>query len=194
MQWHVDNKLDTAEQTDYPGLIFIFYLSDVFDGQFQLVAGSQHWSRKEAADFTDRFIETHHKDKIVDFKLPKGSLVVYTTEVIHRAHPIEDPGFERTSLFFQVERKERGGEPILVNTSFLGDLTEEKMYFLGFGATPEYEIYPQSGIGTMGSSRLLRVAGDAIAQVVSAIPAGIVWRLKPDLRAKLKRTLKPKSS
>jgi len=35
MQWHTDNKTDKGF-ANIPGLIFIFYVSDVEYGQFQL--------------------------------------------------------------------------------------------------------------------------------------------------------------
>jgi len=159
MQWHVDNKLDSSVQTGYPGLIFIFYLCDVTDGQFQIVKNSHCWSRSHAqADFLDSSIESVHKDDIVDFKMPKGSAIIYTTDMVHRAAPVRNKGWERKSLFFQVERKEQGGEPILVNTSFLGELSHEKKFFLGFGAVPEYQIYPQTDISTMKAKQLLSMA------------------------------------
>ena len=46
MQWHTDNKTD-KEFSKFPGLIFICYLSDVNDGQFQYIKRSHLWSSKK---------------------------------------------------------------------------------------------------------------------------------------------------
>src|ERR1700730_1804406 len=190
MQWHVDNKLDSSVQTGYPGLIFIFYLCDVTDGQFQIVKNSHCWSRSHAqADFLDSSIESVHKDDIVDFKMPKGSAIIYTTDMVHRAAPVRNKGWERKSLFFQVERKEQGGEPILVNTSFLGELSHEKKFFLGFGAVPEYQIYPQTDISTMKAKQLLSMAAKCFSSSFRAVLMNRVWTLSPDSRFRLRHIL-----
>ena len=46
MQWHTDNKTDKVFINN-PGLIFICYISDVMDGQFQYIKGSHLWSNKK---------------------------------------------------------------------------------------------------------------------------------------------------
>lgn len=43
MQWHTDNKTDRGF-AHIPGLIFIFYVTDVFEGEFQYIEGSHLWS------------------------------------------------------------------------------------------------------------------------------------------------------
>ena len=48
------------------GIIFIFYVSDVEDGQFQYIKGSHIWSQENACNnFSDDFIEKNYKDKIL---------------------------------------------------------------------------------------------------------------------------------
>ena len=190
MQWHVDNKLDSGLKTNYSGLIFIFYLSDVTQGQFQIVKSSHLWSRTHAeADFLDSFIAGSRQGEVVDFKMPKGSVIVYTTDLIHRAAPIKDKQWERTSLFFQVERKQQGGEPILLDTSFLRDLTEEKKTFLGFGADPEYGIFPPTDINTMRIKHLLRIASLCLVHSFRAAIMNRLWKMSPDSRVRLKHIL-----
>ena len=44
MHWHTDNKVEHG-LGDTQGLIVLAYISDVEDGEFQYVRGSQHWSR-----------------------------------------------------------------------------------------------------------------------------------------------------
>jgi hypothetical protein len=188
MQWHVDNKLDSNEQTEYPGLIFIFYLCDVYDGYFEIVANSERWSTQKYANFSDAYISQHHGHEIVEFKLPQGSMLIYTTQIIHRAHAIQTRGFERASLFFQVERKERGGEAVLLNTSFAPSaLTDEQRYFLGFGAEPEYGWFPATGKNSVRPGQLLHIASDAVAAAIRAVLPNLVWGLNPDTQAKVYR-------
>ena len=192
MQWHVDNKLDDSQQTNNPGLIFIFYLNDVNDGYFQLIKNSHRWSQKNNADFSDSFIQKNHFKDIVDFKYPRGSLIIYSTKLIHRAKPIKKYGFERCSLFLQVERKDKGGEPIYLNSSYLEDLSEEKKYYLGFGAEPEYEIFPGTDIKTIPPKKLLKIIAQAIYAMASSIPKSVFWSLIYDKRSKLKKIIKGK--
>ena len=53
MRWHTDNKTDRSH-AEIPGLIFIFYVSDVEDGEFQYVEGSQDWTgQKSYNDYSD---------------------------------------------------------------------------------------------------------------------------------------------
>ena len=103
MQWHSDNKTDKT-YAHIPGLIFIFYVSDVENGQFQYIEGSHNWSVKKGySDYSDDFINKNYKDKIKNFKLPKGSLIIYNTYGIHRAEPVFKKNFTRRSVFFQVD-------------------------------------------------------------------------------------------
>jgi hypothetical protein len=128
--------------------------------------------------------------QIVDFKMPRGSLVIYNTNIVHRAAPIKNRRFER--LFFQVEKKELGGEPILINTSFLGEMNDETRYFLGFGAKPEYSVFPETNLWTCRAKHfawMLRQMGPPLAKTVD--PRRI---LTPKLKITLKRWLRKNAS
>jgi ectoine hydroxylase-related dioxygenase (phytanoyl-CoA dioxygenase family) len=188
MQWHVDNKFDDSAQSEYPGLIFIFYLCDVDDGELQVIDGSNRWSKQHpSADFSDAFIDANHAKDIVSLKMPAGSGLVYDTSVIHRAHRIRRSGWERKSLFFQVEKKVAGGEPILIDARFARDLTPEQEYFLGFGAMPEYGVFPTTSTNTVRPTRLLKQAGRLAAATVRASIMAPLWGLSFDRRDRLKR-------
>lgn len=192
MQWHVDNKFDDSAQSDHPGIIFIFYLCDVNDGELQVIDGSNEWSgRQGSADFSDAFIDSHYRKDVVSLKMPAGSGLVYNTTVVHRAHPIRHPGWERKSLFFQVEKKVLGGEPLLIDTRFARDLTTEQQYFLGFGAEPEYRTFPQTSLTTIRPGRLIAQIGALSAAVAKSLTLARIWSLPPDRRAKLKQWIKP---
>lgn len=191
MQWHVDNKFDNHEQYDYPGLIFLFYLCDVDDGELQVIPGSHRWSRGHGvADMSDAYIRKHYAGDIVSLRMPAGSGIIYNTSVVHRAHRIRRAGWERKSLLFQVEKKATGGEPVLIDTRFAGDLTAEQQYFLGFGAEPEYDIFPCSSLATAGPKTLLRQVGRMGAALARSAALAPLWNLPPDQRARLKRSLR----
>ena len=63
MQWHTDNRFYDENKkgeahTKTPGIIFLAYLSDVDDGEFQYVKGSHLWSVKnQYNDYSKDYIE-----------------------------------------------------------------------------------------------------------------------------------------
>lgn len=152
MQWHTDNKTDRGF-ADIPGLIFIAYLQDVEDGEFQYVRGSQNWSGEKAySDYSDAFITSTHGDDVISFKAPKGSVIIYDTYGIHRGRPVKESRFSRKSLFFQVDQNIESGEPLLLNPAFIpaDDLNDASLRtYLGFGLPSEYRVYPNTDITTL---------------------------------------------
>ena len=153
MQWHTDNK-DDMGLANVKGLIFILYTSDVKDGQFQYIKGSHIWSgNKLNSDYSDEFIEKNYKNKIVDFKLPQGSLIIYNTYGIHRAKPVTNKNFIRKSVFFQVDNKIEKSEPIILDTKFVTEMNDEIRMFLGFGKPSGYIAYPTTSYKTLPFSK-----------------------------------------
>ena len=149
MQWHTDNKTDKAF-AHIPGIIFIFYISDVDDGEFQYIEGSHKWSGEKAySNYSDDFIEKNYKQNIKNFKLSKGSLIIYNTYGIHRARPVKKRGFVRKSVFFQIDNKIDDAEPIIVNTKFINEVNDRIAMFLGFGKPSNYEVFPKTSLNTM---------------------------------------------
>ena len=149
MQWHTDNK--TGEEfTDIPGLIFIAYVSDVFDGEFQYIKGSHLWSvNQRYNDYTEKFVNKSYSDSIISFKKPKGSLIVYNAYGVHRAKPSKNKKFIRKSLFIQVDKEMNASTPILINTEFADSLDEKIKMFLGFGLKSGYDTFPSTSIKSM---------------------------------------------
>ena len=76
MQWHTDNRFYDKEKkgethTTSPGLIFLAYISDVEDGEFQYIRGSHVWSGEyKHHDFTQEYIQNNYKEDVVGFKKP----------------------------------------------------------------------------------------------------------------------------
>ena len=153
MQWHTDNKRDDVF-AHIPGLIVIAYISDVEDGEFQIVRGSQKWSAENGySDYTDQFVEQNcHKD-ILSFNGPRGTLIIYDTHCIHRAKPVKKGGFVRKSILFQVDAALDACEPLLINPEYIDNLDERMKRYLGFGQPSGISIYPQTDLSTMPLSR-----------------------------------------
>lgn len=144
MQWHTDNKTDRAV-AQIPGLIFILYVSDVNDGEFQYIQGSHLWSGEKAySDYSDDFINQNYLNEIKSFKMPSGSILIYNSYGIHRAKPVRDNNFIRRSIFFQVDSDISNSEPILINTSYVQEVNEQIKMYLGFGLKSNYLAFPNS--------------------------------------------------
>jgi ectoine hydroxylase-related dioxygenase (phytanoyl-CoA dioxygenase family) len=153
MQWHTDNKTDRGFE-HIPGIIFIFYISDVEDGQFQYIEGSHLWSGKKAySNYSNEFIQKNYKEKIKDFKFPKGSLIIYNTYGIHRAKSVSTKNFVRKSVFFQVDSEIENSEPIILNTKFITKVDNDLKMLLGFGKPSNYQVYPKTSINTLSLSK-----------------------------------------
>jgi hypothetical protein len=176
MQWHTDNKTDKGF-AHIPGIIFIAYLEDVADGEFQYVRGSHAFSgTKSYNDYTDDFIEQNYAKDVVSFKGPKGTLVIYDTYGIHRARPVADASYVRKSLFFQVDADCRSAEPILLNSAFIGKLDDKTRTYLGFGLPAEYAVFPDTGLKDLP---LKRLGGKAVGKWLLYRSARASYELLP---------------
>ena len=149
MPWHSDNKTE-QEILDTKGLIFIFYVSDVFDGEFQYISGSHNWSlAKGVNEFSDEYINQNYSEDIKSFKLPKGSIIIYNTYGIHRAKPIKNKNYVRKSIFTQIDNNLSNGETIIVNTSLINVEKNWVKEFLGFGLKQTYQAFPKTNMNTL---------------------------------------------
>lgn len=172
MEWHADNVTNDGVVTNVDGLIFILYVNDVFDGEFQLVSGS-YKDRKSGSwsyNYTNQFINDNYSSKIKSFAMPAGSLIVYDTYGIHRAKPIATKGYTRKSIFFQVDADSRFAEQTLVNPAFFRDCGPDLISYLGFGKKYDFLPNPQSSIRNVPAKQLLRM--------VPQIAQALVYRLK----------------
>ena len=146
MEWHTDNKI--AKKEDISGIIFIIYLDDVNDGEFQFVKKSHKQSNINAYNvYSDKQIENKFKDDVVSFKGVKGDLIIYDTYGIHRAKPVVDnKNFVRKSLFFQIDENLTSAEPSLFNPSYFDRLDDKMLKYFGFGLPCESNTYPDSNL------------------------------------------------
>lgn len=154
MQWHTDNRrydVDNGEtHTTAPGIIFLAYLSDVEDGEFQYIEKSHIWSGKNTHhDYTVDYINNNYKNDVVGFKGKKGTILIYNSWGVHRAKPTINKNFVRKTLFFQVEKDTSQSEPIILNAEFINNLSEDVKMYLGFGKKATNSVYPNTDIYTM---------------------------------------------
>lgn len=155
MMWHTDNRLyekskKTETHTTSPGIIFLAYISDVEDGEFQYIKGSHIWSGENTHhDYTVDYINEKYSDDIVGFKGKKGTVLIYNAWGVHRAKPSEEKEFVRKTLFFQVEKDTKHSEPILLNSEFISELNDDLKMYLGFGKEATNKVYPATSIYTM---------------------------------------------
>ena len=154
MQWHTDNRRydrDKGEtHTTAPGIIFLAYLSDVEDGEFQYIEKSHIWSGENTHhDYTVDYVEQNFKKDVVGFKGKKGTILIYNSWGVHRAKPTNNKNFVRKTLFFQVEKDTSQSEPILLNAEFLNNLNDDVKMFLGFGKRANNDVYPNTDIYTL---------------------------------------------
>lgn len=156
MQWHTDSKTG-FKFAPIPGLIFIAYISDVFDGEFQYVRGSHDWSASMMQnDFSDDLIMNNYASEIKSFKMKKGSIIVYNTHGIHRAKPSESENFKRKSLFFQVDGNDNS-EPLLINPSYFNSLDDKLKMYLGFGRNATNTPFPYTDETTVPESEVKKL-------------------------------------
>ena len=155
MQWHTDNRrYDETEKgethTSAPGIIFLAYLSDVDDGEFQYIEKSHIWSGKNKHhDYSVDYVNENYKKDIVGFKGKKGTILIYNSWGVHRAKPTSNMNFVRKTLFFQVEKDTTHSEPILLNAEYLSKIDEDIKMYLGFGKKANNKVYPSTDIYTM---------------------------------------------
>ena len=147
MEWHSDNKLLPGQDNfrNITGLIFISYISDVYDGEFQYIKGSQKISEEKKLWSNKEILDKFGKKSIKSFKGGRGEIIIYDTAGIHRAKPFINPNKVRKSLFFQVDLKD-DAEPLFINPGFVDNLDEYKEYYLGFGRNFSIKEFPATTV------------------------------------------------
>ena len=185
MQWHTDNRT-VIRNTDTKGLIILVYLSDVQDGEFQIIEGSHTWSGgNDYNDYTNDTIEEKYKDKIISFKKNAGGIIIYNIYGIHRAKPTKDKNFVRKSLFLQIDDNLNSALPIYIKTEFLENLNDKLKTYLGFGLSANQNNYPPSSMDTLPLNK--KVSLIMINWILKKILKNIIHYLPGFIRKKLRK-------
>lgn len=187
--WHTDNNLQDGNayegKHDLPGLMFMFYLSDVSDtNPFQLIPYSQKWSQdNNERFFEDNYIDQHYGKEIVSVRAPKGTLIICNSRMVHRAQPFKNSGFKRTTLLFQVDelsdRHQGHGENILINTSFMTNTDPEILDYLGFGMRANYPAFPETSVATLQPKDMLTLQKQILPKAIKGLGIALTKKLLP---------------
>ena len=189
MPWHTDNNRQVGKKLDskhnMPGLLFLFYLSDVDKNAFQYIKNSHTWSENYSHEvyLSDDFIDSNYQQDIISFPMKKGSMIVCSIHGIHRAEPFKDKSYSRTTLLFQVDQvgsdNTGHGEKNLINTEFIDNPTQEIMDYLGFGFRRDYPAFPNSSIATMIPQDLLKLQRQLFLKTIQALFKSFVTTILP---------------
>jgi len=167
MQWHCDIEAPCTDPYDVDATVFIYYLTDVADGEWQYVAGSHLLGENFVGGRDmDKVIESRFANDIRSVPGRRGTIVIYNGRTFHRAKPMSSGSPPRTSLFFQVNKDIAGSEPILLNAAFLENLDEQRKKFLNFGNAPQMPVFPKTDIYNIGTSDLMRLWKSITKQTV----------------------------
>ena len=182
---HTDNRT-VIRNTDTKGLIILVYLSDVQDGEFQIIEGSHTWSAEnDYNEYTNYTIEEKYKDKIISFKKNAGGIIIYNIYGIHRAKPTKDKSFVRKSLFLQIDDNLNSALPIYIKTEFLENLNDKLKTYLGFGLSANQNNYPPSSMDTLPLNK--KVSLIMINWILKKILNNIIHYLPGFIRKKLRK-------
>ncbi|MCE7066141.1 phytanoyl-CoA dioxygenase family protein [Dyadobacter sp. CY326] len=190
LPWHTDNNLQDGNaykgKHDLPGLMFLFYLSDVGDtNPFQLIPFSQTWSHQNNAErfFKESYIEEHYGEEVVSVRAPKGTLIICNSKMIHRAKPFNNHAFKRLTLLFQVDEVSDEyaghGENILINTSFVTNRDPEVLDYLGFGMRANYPAFPETSVATMMPRDMLALQKQILPKAIKGLTIALTKRILP---------------
>lgn len=144
--WHGDSWYDQSIATGIPREVKLaVYLTDVKTGAFTYIRGSHR--KQHPRLIPGREMIATPKEQIVEVLGPAGSAFMFDTSGIHRqSTPVLDP---RQAIFLNyhdpavpLQREDveyYRYHPLVINASFLGNLTAEDQRILGFGDKRRYQ-------------------------------------------------------
>ena len=143
--WHTDNKNHGKVNSQVRGLVFMIYLNDTFNGEFQAIKKSHLENYKfTGSNFDEDLIKNFDEKDIIKFKSPVGSIIIFDSRTIHRAKPYYNILWSRKSLFFQIDNEIDDGEKIIINTSFVNNFDKRLQNYLGLGKKNSMPHEPQN--------------------------------------------------
>lgn len=192
MRWHTDNKDNSENFTTIKGLIFIVYLQDTYDSQFQIVRNSHRWSAAQKKnDFSPSYLDKNYKDDLITFDGPKGTVVIYDTMCVHRGKPAKNKSYVRKSLFFQVDDDCDNGEKTIINSEFLpSSVSSNLAMYLGFNKRGNYPPHPQTSAIRLPTKVVLGSLYTLMKSPFYKAAYGIYNTVSEDHRMKLRKFIK----
>jgi hypothetical protein len=143
--WHGDAWYDQKAVSGIPREVKLgLYLTDVRSGAFRYIRGSHR--KYQPRDWRLPEIEAFPASGIVEVKGAAGTAFLFDTSGIHgQSCPILEPrhavffNYHDSAIPLQAEDLAYNRyHPLLLNAAFLGGLTAEDHFILGFGDTSNY--------------------------------------------------------
>tara|TARA_B110000240_G_C13486791_1_gene447838 strand:+ start:263 stop:1219 length:957 start_codon:yes stop_codon:yes gene_type:complete len=184
--WHTDDKKYGTKIINGKGLVFMIYLNDVYDGEFQAIKGSHLYSSKfKHSNFDEDVIKDFTHD-ITSFKHPMGSIIIFDNKTIHRAKPYYKYLWKRKSLFFQIDNEIDDGEKIIINSRFIKKIDENIINYLGIGKPANMPHEPaNTSINSLNYSNIFNIQKKIFITIIYRT----VFLLKSFLRGTFKRKI-----
>jgi hypothetical protein len=184
--WHTDDKKYGSKTQNKKGLVFMIYLNDVFHGEFQVIKSSHLFSSDFEHPNFDEDVIRDFKDKVVSFKYPKGSIIIFDNKAIHRAKPYFNYFWKRKSLFFQIDDEINDGEKIIINTRFVKKIDDNIINYLGLGKSANMPHEPaKTQIETLNFLNIFKFQ----KKILFAIIKRIIFLMKSFLTGDFKRRI-----
>lgn len=151
--WHTDDFAFGRKVKDR-GLVFVIYMDNTDEGEFQLVKNTIQWSETfKSNNYSDQSIINEHPGAVVSFPAPKGSLIIFDSKLVHRAKPVKRRNFVRKSILFHIDEGLENGEELLINPELINSPDAETLQLLGFGNTKVFSNLP-SNINSLPMNKL----------------------------------------
>jgi len=143
--WHGDMWYDKSEVDYIPREVKLaIYLTDVRTGAFNYIKGTHQ--KEPPRVYEGHEITSDLAEKNAEMTGPAGTAVMFDTSGIHRqGTPILEP---RNAVFLnyhdptvKIQEKDLRSyryHPLILNASFLGDLSSDDQRILGFGEKAQY--------------------------------------------------------
>jgi hypothetical protein len=177
LTWHTDDKSPLGERTGVAGVGVVMYLRDTYEGELQVLDGSNQWSGSLGrTEFTDEEVLAKYGEKIVTISRPAGTVIIFDSRILHRTRPIRRRGFIRKSVFLQVDADMAHSEKIILDAQYLEPSDEELLRYLGVGLPSGYPAMPPSGLATLNNSDLRKVIFQSVKTLALRNLAGPVYR------------------
>ena len=190
--WHTDD-FAFGRKVPNEGLVFVIYMDDTNEGEFQLIKNSKEWAKSfDFNNYDETLFPMDFVENIVSFPGKKGALIIFNSKLVHRAKQVSRKSFVRKSILFHFDQGNENGEHLLINPALLKAHDKETLQILGFG---NEMLFPnlRSSPATLPINRLfdvidLRYARSRFIRFVYEFLLGT--RILKPIISKLKTTLR----